>query len=79
MSRVVCSLLDQVNARSHHDVLVWTLVNAHFILRRICHTLRLTCSAPRAQLCYAHTAGRIGNPSFVLTDVVLSILFEITP
>ena len=37
MSRVVCSLLDQVNARSHHDVLVWTPVNAHFILRRICH------------------------------------------
>ena len=22
---------------THHDVLVWTPVNAHFILRRICH------------------------------------------
>ena len=84
---------------THHDVLVWTPVNAHIILRRICHFAFDMFSSTGTFVCFVnlrmapvrgmhltevavgvmHTVGRIGKPWFVLTGVVLLILFEITP
>ena len=39
---------------THHDVLVWTPVNAHFILRRICHTAFDMFSATGTSACFVN-------------------------
>ena len=39
---------------THHDVLVWTPVNAHIILRRICHFAFDMFSATGTFVCFVH-------------------------
>ena len=73
MSWVVCSLLDQVNARSHHGVLVWTPVNVHFILRRICHFAFDMFSATGTLACFVNLR-MAPVRGMHLTEVAVSVM-----